>query len=115
MTEIPDYKCVHNTHFHHARLLKRNKCIASARNTLGTRSRGSGYSDHSLHAERAVVKRIGDISQLRGCVLVVVRVNRHGQLLNSKPCSECEKFLQKCMSKYGLRKVVYSSSSSDEE
>jgi hypothetical protein len=41
-------------------------------------------------------------------VLVVVRVNKKGELLNSKPCPDCQKFLLKCMKEYGLRKVYYS-------
>lgn len=103
-----EYKEVHNTHLHYARILRRNKIIAESRNSIGTRSKGCGYSDQSIHAERAVVKRLGDVSQLHGCVLLVIRVNKHGELLNSKPCAGCEKFLTKCMREYGLRKVIYS-------
>jgi hypothetical protein len=103
-----EYRCVHNTEYHVARLTRRRKVIAEARNTIGTRSRGSGWDDQSLHAERAVVKRFGDVSQLHGCILVVVRINKHGEILGSKPCSDCEKFLSKCMKEYGLLKVIYS-------
>jgi hypothetical protein len=105
--EFPHKDC-HNTHLHYAQLIKRNKVIAIARNSVGSRSRGCGWSDNTIHAERAVVKRLGDLSQLRGCMMVVVRVNKNGDLLNSKPCPECERFLFKCMNDYGLRKVVYS-------
>lgn len=108
MTESLEYKEVHNTHLHYASVYKRNKLIATSRNAIGSRSRGAGWSDYSIHAERAVVKRIGDISQLHGCILVVVRVNKQGELMNSKPCHACEKFLEKCMKEYGLLKVVYS-------
>lgn len=103
-----DYIRCHKTQLHYAQLIKRNKVIAFARNSIGSRSRGCGWSDNTIHAERAVVKRLGDVSQLRGCVMIVVRVNKEGELLNSKPCSECERFLFKCMNEYGLRKVVYS-------
>jgi hypothetical protein len=99
---------VHNTEFHTAIVRRRNKIIATSRNTLGTRSRGSGWDDQSLHAERAVVKRLGDISQLRGCTLEVIRLNKSGEVRNSKPCANCEIFLQKCMREYGLRKYIYS-------
>ena len=94
--------------FHTAIIRRRNKIIATSRNSVGTRSRGSGWDDQSLHAERAVVKRLGDISQLRGCTLEVIRLNRHGEIRNSKPCENCEMFLQKCMREYGLLKYVYS-------
>ena len=103
-----DYKSVHNTSLHYAELYRRNKLIASSRNRIGSRSRGCGWSDSTLHAERAVVKSFGDLSQLHGCILEVVRVNKHGEYLNSKPCDECTKFLEKCMKQYGLLKVMYS-------
>lgn len=62
----------------------------------------------TIHAERAVVKRLGDISQLRGATLIVVRYNKLGHTLNSKPCHDCQIFLEKCIREYGLRKVIYS-------
>jgi hypothetical protein len=103
-----EYKDVHLTSFHYAKLYRRKKVIAEARNSIGSRSRGCGYGDQSIHAERAVVKRLGDVSQLHGCVLVVVRMNKSGELLGSKPCESCHKFLEKCIREYGLRKVYYS-------
>ena len=106
---------VHNIQFHTATLRRRNKIIATSRNTIGTRSRGSGWDDQSLHAERAVVKRLGDISQLRGCTLEVIRLNKKGEVRNSKPCEDCAMFLQKCMREYGLRRVIYSSDNEDED
>ena len=109
-----EYKCVHNTEYHVARITRRRKVIAEARNKIGTRSRGSGWDDQSLHAESAVVKRLGDISQLNGCTLEVIRLNKSGQVRNSKPCENCKMFLEKCMREYGLRKVIYSSDNEDE-
>lgn len=103
-----EYKPVHRTSFHSATLYRRGKPIATARNAIGTRSRGCGYSEYTIHAERAVVKRLGDLSQLNGCVLVVLRLNKQGDVLGSKPCADCQKFLEKCMREYGLRKVLYS-------
>lgn len=98
----------HKTYLHYAQLIKRNKVIAVARNSVGSRSRGCGYSDATIHAERAVVKKLGDTSKLAGCTLIVWRVNDTGDLRPSKPCRECQVFLDKCMRDYGLRKVVYS-------
>jgi hypothetical protein len=102
------HKDCHNTSLHYAQLIKRKKVIAIARNSSGSRSRGCGGGDTTIHAERAVVKRLGDISQLRGCTMIVVRVNKNDELMNSKPCLGCQGFLFKCMNEYGLRKVVYS-------
>lgn len=104
------YKAVHNTYLHYAQILRRGSQIAIARNTIGTRSKGCGWDAYSLHAERAVVKRLGDTSQLRGCVLVVVRINHQDKYLQSKPCHGCTKFLSKCIKKYGLLRVEYSNS-----
>ena len=99
-----------STHLHYARIEKHGKEIASSRNRVGSRSRGCGYSNQTIHAERAVVKSLGDVSQLRGCILTVIRVNKRGQIMNSKPCASCVKFLEKCIKKYGLLKVMYSDS-----
>jgi hypothetical protein len=93
---------------HYATITRRGKLLATSRNRIGTRSRGCGWSDSTIHAERAVVKLLGDVSQLHGCVLEVIRVNKQGELRNSKPCPSCMKFLNKCMNQYGLLKVVYS-------
>jgi hypothetical protein len=103
-----EYKNCHTTHYHVATLEKGNKTIARSRNKIGTRSSGCGYSDCSIHAERAVIKSLGDLSQLRGCVLIVVRLNKKNEVLSSKPCHDCQKFLEKCMKKWGLRKVMHS-------
>lgn len=98
----------HRTHYHQAMITKRNQILAIAHNSLGSRSRGCGYSDQTIHAERAVVKNLGDLSQLRGATLYVYRFNSESELRDSKPCSDCRLFLEKCIKQYGLRKVVYS-------
>ena len=100
---------------HVAAVVKRGKLLAVGTNRSGNRSRGSGFSDFSLHAERAAVKALGDMSQLRGADLYVVRIphaghRREGQssdLLYSRPCHECTVFLEKCMRVWGLRRVLY--------
>lgn len=94
--------------FHIAVLVKRGKIIETATNSIGSRSNGSGYSDLSLHAERAVVKKLGDISKLRGCTMYVWRIGfAEFYPMSSDPCSECIIFLNKCMKQYGLRNVLY--------
>jgi len=104
----------HKTSIHIALLLKRNKVIAIATNKIGSRSRGAGWSDCTIHAERNVVKELGDLEQLRGSTMYVFRISRAREIKgvdkikNSEPCYDCHKFLTKCMMKYGLRKVFYS-------
>lgn len=82
--------------------------IAMSTNRVGSRSKGAGYSKHTIHAERAVLKMVGDHSLLRGATLVVVRVSKRGSLLGSMPCHECQCHLNKAIDKYGLRRVYYS-------
>lgn len=106
-THTPNKNCCpHNTYFHIAVIVKRNKVLASAYNRVGSRSRGAGWSDQTIHAEKAAVKRLGDTSMLRGAALCVWRVSTQS-ILPSKPCKDCELFLTKCMREYGLRAVHY--------
>ena len=102
------YTDCHTTRLHVAILEKNGKEIARSRNRVGTRSRGAGWNDSTIHAECAVVKQLGDTSKLRGCVLTVVRISKDNEIRCSKPCHACHKFLVKCMREYGLRKVLYS-------
>ena len=91
---------------HVAMVLQRGKIIAWATNGYGTRSRGAGYSERSIHAERNVIKELGDISKLRDAEMVVMRITGD-HFSCSKPCAECQVFLDKCIREYGLRRVYY--------
>ena len=82
--------------------------IGMSTNRAGSRSKGAGFSGHTIHAERAVLKAVGDITLLRGATLVVVRVSRAGVIMSSEPCHECKCHLEKAMRVYGLRRVYYS-------
>ena len=100
---------------HIAVIALRGNIIATATNRNGSRSSGSGYSSHSIHAEKNVVKQLGDISKLRGADLYVMRLSRDHKkenkekFLNSKPCDQCQAFLEKCMREYGLKSVYFTS------
>lgn len=100
---------------HVAIIAKRGKILATATNRNGSRSSGSGFSDHSIHAEKNVVKQLGDIQKLRGCDLYVMRICKDSKkddtpkFRNSKPCEECQMFLEKCMREYGLNRVYFTS------
>lgn len=101
-----------HTKVHRAILVKRGKIIAEATNRIGTRSRGSGYSERTIHAEKNVVKKIGNTDLLKGADMYVMRQgkgdNRDG-FMCSKPCHDCQCFLEKCMREYGLKNVYYTS------
>ena len=98
--------CLNSLHM--AVIVKRGKVIEVATNSVGSRSRGSGYSDRTIHAERAVVKKLGDITKLKGATMYVWRIGFAGFYpMSSEPCNECQVFLNKCMKQYGLRAVYY--------
>jgi len=102
----------HETSVHIAIVVLRGKIIAEATNRLGSRSRGCGYSNYTIHAERNVLKVLGDYNKLRDADIYVMRCGKGinaFNFINSKPCSECECFLNKCINKYGLKKVYYTS------
>ncbi len=89
-------------------IVKRGKIIETATNRIGSRSKGCGYSDITIHAERAVVKKLGDISKLRGCTMYVWRIGfAEFYPMTSAPCHDCQIFLNKCIRQYGLRAVYY--------
>ena len=103
---------------HRAILVKRGKIIAEATNRYGTRSRGSGYSDRSIHAEKHVIKKLGNIAELRGADMYVMRhgrAERAEEFMCSKPCKSCQLFLEKCMREYGLKNVYYTAGLLGEE
>jgi hypothetical protein len=102
----------HETSVHIAIVVLRGKIIAEATNRLGSRSKGCGYSNYTIHAERNVVKVLGDYNKLRDADMYVIRCGKGinaFNFINSKPCSDCECFLNKCMNKYGLKNVYYTS------
>jgi len=100
---------------HVALIVRRGKVLATATNRNGSRSSGSGYSDRSIHAERNVVKELRDISKMRGADMYVMRITRDNKKENtnkfkcSKPCDECQIFLEKCIREYGLKNVYFTS------
>jgi deoxycytidylate deaminase len=57
---------------------------------------------NSLHAEQKAI--IFSETSLRRCSLLVVRINKKGNLVNSKPCKLCIGFI----TDVGISKVYYS-------
>ena len=95
---------------HMAFIVKYGKIVASASNKFGNRSLGCGYSDKTIHAEKNVIKALGNIAEMRGCDMYIIRAGcgvSNKTFYDSKPCCECERFLEKCRREYGLRNVYY--------
>jgi len=99
----------HNTQAHIAIIMKRGKILEIASNSIGSRSKGPGYQERTIHAERAVLKKVGDISKLNGATMIVIRIMRGTKEVgNSEPCHSCRCHLNKCIREHGLRQVYYS-------
>ena len=96
-------------HVHVALLYRRGKLLALATNGMGSRSRGCGYDHRTIHAERAVLKKVKDTKQLLGATLIVIRIAKGTrETAPSEPCHACRCHLEKCIRQYGLRAVYYS-------
>jgi hypothetical protein len=99
----------HKSQVHIALVIQRGKVLAVASNSVGSRSRGCGYGTYTIHAERAAIKKVGDMSKLNGATLVVIRVMKGTREIgNSEPCHSCKCHLEKCMRRHGLKQVYYS-------
>lgn len=98
---------VHKTSVHIAVLVCRGKIIAKACNSVGSRSRGCGYSNCTIHAEKNVVKKLGDYRKMQNSDLYIFRKGQNDEFLDSKPCMDCFNFIGKCRDKYRLRSVYY--------
>jgi hypothetical protein len=106
--EIDSIPLVHNTELHVAIVRKRNKILAIATNRIGTRSKGSGFSTCTIHAERAALKKV-DLRELDGAEMYVVRLTASRRdIVGSEPCHSCKCHLTKCIREHGLRRVYYS-------
>jgi|SRR4051812_20151218 len=89
-------------HRHGAAIIYRNKVISS-HNYLKT-----DQKQRSIHAEVAAIQKFMVYYPkrfLQEATLLVVRVNRSGDVCNSKPCSACQKYIEK----HGIPVTYYSS------
>ena len=105
---------------HVAVVVSRGKIIAEATNRIGYRPQGESTfyntavrEKRNIHAEENVVRQLGDYNKLRDADMYVMRYGRGDKnhtFVNSKPCPKCECFLNKCIKKYGLRNIYYTTS-----
>jgi hypothetical protein len=94
---------------HIAIIIKRGKILDVASNFVGSRNSGCGYDNRTIHAERAVLKKVGDTTKLAGATLIVIRIAKGTkEIVNSEPCHSCQCHLEKCIKHYGLKQVLYS-------
>ena len=106
--EVDSIPRVHNTELHVAIIRKRKKVLAVATNRIGSRSNSCGYSNMTIHAERAALKKV-DVRELDGAEMYVIRLTASRRdIAGSKPCHSCTCHLEKCIREHGLRRVYYS-------
>lgn len=59
-------------------------------------------SDCSYHAEEVAIREAGE-DNVRGAIIYVARVNRHGNDRDSKPCSKCATLIKRV----GIKRVIF--------
>jgi deoxycytidylate deaminase len=59
-------------------------------------------SDCSYHAEEVAIREAGE-DNVKGAILYVARVNRHGNDRDSKPCSKCATLIKRV----GIKRVIF--------
>ena len=94
-------------HKHGAILYKGGRVLAVAVNSVRNRHQSMeiDFADYTRHAEIAVMRAVGWWSvAYEGATLYVVRINRHGEMMLSKPCAPCEQALKV----NSIKRVVYS-------
>ena len=97
-----------NTFDHRSFLLSDGdtRVLKDSQNRVGSRSRGSGYYDYTLHAEIALLKEI-DYDELydRTLVVICIEYDEDGliRFRNSTPCCKCQRVLDKFVRKYRLK------------
>ena len=115
LTDPKTTRLSENTHtkLHIAILVKRGKIIAEATNKVASRSNGAATrgSQNFIHAERNLMRVIGDYNKLRGADIYVMRIgfkqSSEVEFRYSQPCPECTVLLQKCMREYGVKNVYF--------
>lgn len=66
---------------------------------------------YSTHAEIDALNKCKNKKDLKGAIMIVVRVNISKELpykyLTATPCKECERKINKCMKEYGISKCYF--------
>jgi len=96
-------KSEHSSFKHGAVLYQGKRCISKGHN----RSILKENLFNSLHAEMSAIKQAKQIKFKKSMKLTmyVVRINKQGLFLNSKPCEHC----QNIMKSFGVNKCIFSS------
>lgn len=86
-----------NSFRHGAVLVKKNKVVASGYNSYKTHPLPGKYSEFPyLHAESKAIIRKG-LDNCEDLVMYVVRIDKKGNYLMSKPCEVCQKIIAEAL------------------
>lgn len=58
----------------------------------------------SYHAEEVAIREAGE-DNVRGAIIYVARINKHGKDRDSKPCPKCSALIERV----GIKRVVFTS------
>jgi hypothetical protein len=102
----------HSTKLHIAIVVKRGRILATATNKIASRSNGASSrgSQNFIHAEKNLLRSLGDYNKLRGADIYIMRirsVKNDVEFCYSQPCPECTILLNKCIREYGLKNVYF--------
>lgn len=92
-------------------VFKGKRIISSGHNAVRSSSICKKHKkyENSLHAEQAAVMNL-DWEKLKGCSILILRTSKKKKLLgNAKPCSMCQKLLNKI----GITDIYYSNSNGE--
>lgn len=99
-----------NSYFKHFSFLMKGSKILSvgwndrSANSFKINEKLVSYPLGGLHSESFCIKRLQDFNMCRRATLVNVRINKQGELRNSKPCDICSNLLNVL----GFRIIYYS-------
>lgn len=97
-----------NTSLHVAFIVRRGKILSIGTNSIGSRTKGCGYNERTIHAEMAALKKL-DWRDLDCADMYVFRWRTSDQnIAYSHPCHNCTTVLNKCIKNWGLKRIYYS-------
>jgi deoxycytidylate deaminase len=59
---------------------------------------------YSVHAEQDCINNLKNKSILKDCILIVIKINQGGSIINSEPCNNCCRIIKK----YKIKKTISS-------
>ena len=100
-------KSDHDKYQHAALVYKGGSLISQGNNRQY--SQYSARGSVGLHAEVAALARVQDKRKLKNSSVTVIRVNKAGLLVMSRPCPSCIRYMRQV----GVSKMIYSDDNGD--